>query len=107
MRCAALQASTFDSPVTKAANVSEGSSPTEDVKPCSPIVPAATAIIEESASLAGRWLSPPRLSSGSLRRPGWTEMRTLRTSLRAIFHASESRSAKRSWTQLAENSVGR
>jgi hypothetical protein len=34
-------------------------------------------------------------------------MRTWRTSARAIFHASERRSAKRSATQLAENSVGR
>ena len=39
--------------------------------------------------------------------PGWTWILTLRTSLRAIFQASERRSANLSCTQLAENSVGR
>ncbi len=34
MRCAALKASTLVVPVTKAAKVSDGSSPTEEVKPC-------------------------------------------------------------------------
>jgi len=46
--------------------------------------------------------APPMRSSGIARRRGCTVMRTWRTSERAIFHASESRSANRSATQLAE-----
>ena len=67
---------------------------------------ATSAALEVCIVACGR--TPlPNLSSGRARRRGWTEIRTWRTSCRAIFHASESRSAKRSPTQLAENSVGR
>jgi hypothetical protein len=118
MRCAALSARTLALPVTKSLKVSEGSTP--DALTSKPaIVCGAGAGAGRLAGVSTGALSlaagtrssgaarPPTRSSGMARRRGCTVMRTWRTSARAIFHASERRSAKRSATQLAENSVGR
>ena len=109
MRCAALLASTLAAPVTKVAKVSDGSSPIEPW----PSVPSSAAPMPSASPGCGigasrRAPSPlPKRNPCGARRFGATEIRTLRMSGRAIFHASDSRSANRSATQLALNSVGR